>query len=65
MTTFSVDRRMAGERLARLLVRRIRGEHFESLRETAPAAPQPGGSDGPPAMTSNDIAGRAAAAGIA
>ena len=55
---------MAGERLARFLIRRIRGEEPESLRETAPAALRPGGSDGPPAMTSEEIAGRATVAGI-
>ena len=64
LTTFSVDSRMAGERLAHFLIRRIRGEDPESLRETALAKLQPGGSDGPPAMTSEEIAGRAAAAGI-
>ena len=64
LTTFSVDSRMAGERLARLLIRRVRGEDPESLRETALAELQPGGSDGPPAMTSEDIVGRAVAAGM-
>lgn len=64
LTTFSVDSRMAGECLAHLLIRRIRGEDPESLRDTALARLQPGGSDGPPALTSEDIAGRAAAAGM-
>ncbi len=64
LTTFRVDSRMAGERLARLLIRRVRGEDPESLRATEPAELQPGGSDGPPAMTGKDIAGRVAAAGM-
>ena len=64
LTTFGVDSRMAGECLAHLLIRRIMGEDPESLRETALAKLQPGGSDGPPAMTSEDIAGRAAVAGM-
>ena len=58
LTTFSVDSRMAGERLARLLIRRVRGEAPEELRETAHAALQPGGSDGPPELTSEDLARR-------
>ncbi len=62
LTTFSVDSRMAGERLARLLIRRVRGEAPEDLRETALADLQPGGSDGPPALTSNEIAERVRAA---
>jgi len=37
LSTFAVDAQKAGERLASLLVRRIRGEPAESLRETAPA----------------------------
>lgn len=65
LTTFSVDSAMAGERLAQLLIRRIRGEAPETLRETALAHLQPGGSDGPPALTSEHLALRLAAAGLA
>ena len=63
LTTFRVDSRMAGERLAGLLIRRIRGENPEVLRETALAELQPGGSDGPPRLSSEDIAGRVSATG--
>ncbi|WP_299284431.1 substrate-binding domain-containing protein [uncultured Tateyamaria sp.] len=37
LTTFSVDNRAAGERLATLLIRRVRGEALETLRETISA----------------------------
>ena len=60
LTSFGVDRRMAGARLAGLLLRRIRGEAPETLRETAPACLQVGGSDGPPSLTSAQIAARVA-----
>ena len=62
LTTYSVDSKMAGERLARLLIRRIRGEAPETLRETAHAKLQPGGSDGPPMDTSEHLARRIHAA---
>lgn len=65
LTTFSVDSSMAGERLARLLIRRIRGEAPETLRETAHAQLQPGGSDGPPNLAPEHLARRVAAAGPA
>lgn len=58
LTTFSVDSRMAGARLAELLIRRIRGEAPETLRETALATLQIGGSDGPPAATSDELGQR-------
>ncbi|MEO1681141.1 MAG: LacI family DNA-binding transcriptional regulator [Pseudomonadota bacterium] len=61
LTTFSVDSRGAGARLATLLIRRIRGEAAETLRETAEARLQTGGSDGPPQRTSADIAAHIAA----
>ncbi len=48
LTTFRVDSRAAGARLATLLIRRIRGEAPEMLRELAPATLIDGGSDGPP-----------------
>ncbi len=56
LTTFSVDSRMAGERLADLLIRRIRGADPKDLRETAKAKLVTGGSDGPPAKTSTELA---------
>ena len=58
LTTFRVDSRNAGARLAELLIRRVRGEAPESLRETALATLQVGGSDGPLGLTSEEIARR-------
>ena len=58
LTTFSVDSRNAGTRLAELLIRRIRGEPPETLRETALAELKVGGSDGPPRSTTDEIARR-------
>jgi len=37
LTTFAVDNRNAGERLSSLLIRRVRGEPVENLRETIAA----------------------------
>ena len=65
LTTFSVDSKMAGEHLARLLIRRVRGEAPEELRETALARLQQGGSDGPPRLTPEHLARRVLAAGPA
>ncbi|MCV6592604.1 MAG: LacI family transcriptional regulator [Silicimonas sp.] len=62
LTTFGVDSHLAGERLAGLLIRRIRGEAPEELRETAKARLLAGGSDGPPNLTSEDLAARISAA---
>jgi LacI family transcriptional regulator len=47
LTTFSVDNRAAGIRLATLLIRRIRGEDPIDLRETTPATFIDRGSTGP------------------
>ena len=58
LTTFRVDSRKAGERLADLLIRRIRGASPEDLRETAHARLHDGGSDGAPTLTSAEIAAR-------
>jgi len=55
LTTFSVDTRQAGERLASLLIRRIRGEDVQTLRETASAKLVERGSDGPVNMTSQQL----------
>jgi LacI family transcriptional regulator len=56
LTTFSVDSRAAGERLATLLIRQIRGEAAADLRELAEANLIEGGSDGPPNLTSHEVA---------
>jgi len=58
LTTFEVDNRAAGARLAALLLRRIRGEPAEALRETARARLCPRGSDGPPALDPTALARR-------
>lgn len=55
LSTFEVDSHMAGERLATLLIRRIRGEAPEALRETAQATLRVRGSDGPPALSPEDL----------
>ena len=56
LTTFGVDTRAAGVRLATMLIDRIRGTAPEDLRETVAAQICTGGSDGPPARTSEEIA---------
>jgi len=56
LTTFSVNSRQAGERLAKLLIKRIRGVPPESLRELAPATLIERGSDRPPRLTPSVLA---------
>ena len=56
LTTFAVDTRQAGARLAALLMERVRGTAPEVLRETAPATLMVRGSDGPPRQTSAELA---------
>lgn len=56
LTTFAVDSRIAGERLAALLIDSIRGAEPETLRETAYATLVARGSDGPPACDSEELA---------
>lgn len=51
LTTFSVDNREAGVRLATLLIRRVRGASPEALRETAAATFLERGSTGPATQT--------------
>ncbi len=58
LTTFSVNSRQAGERLAHLLIARIRGAAPEDLRELAPATLIERGSDRPPSLTSDALAAR-------
>lgn len=48
LTTYQVDTRAAGRRLAHLLIRHIRGEPAKALRELAPANLVARASDGPP-----------------
>ncbi|MEO0990095.1 MAG: substrate-binding domain-containing protein, partial [Pseudomonadota bacterium] len=55
LTTFAVDSRRAGERLADILLKRILGAAPETLRETAPAHLVARGSDGPPALTPAEL----------
>lgn len=62
LTTFDVDSHHAGDRLAALLMRRIRGEAPENLRELAPAKLISRGSDGPPVLTPSELADRLKAA---
>ena len=56
LTTYAVNSRQAGERLARLLIARIRGAAPEVLRELAPAKLMKRGSDRPPALTPLELA---------
>jgi len=51
LASYAVDIRRAGERLTQLLIRRIRGEDVELLREEEPAQFRPGGSLGPAPAT--------------
>lgn len=62
LTTFEVDNRDSGARLARLLIRRIRGEAPEDLRETAHARLCVRASDGPPRHDSRALARKIATA---
>ncbi|MEM7718583.1 MAG: LacI family DNA-binding transcriptional regulator [Pseudomonadota bacterium] len=56
LTTFRVDNKKAGAKLAELLIRAVRGEPSETLRESAHATLWPGGSDRSPRRTSADLA---------
>ncbi len=56
LTTFAVNSRQAGERLAQLLIERIRGTAPEDLRELAPATLVERGSDRPPQLTPMQLA---------
>ncbi|MEL6689161.1 MAG: substrate-binding domain-containing protein [Pseudomonadota bacterium] len=58
LTTFAVNSQQAGERLARLLIERIRGADPEDLRELAPATLVERGSDKAPALSSKELAQR-------
>lgn len=56
LTTFSVDSKRAGERLATMLIRQTRGEEPATLRELSQAVLIERDSDGPPLLTSNELA---------
>lgn len=56
LTTFSVDRERAGERLATQLISRIRGAEAETLRETETAVLLQRESDRPPIRSSEELA---------
>lgn len=56
LSSYAVDIRDAGTRLGALLIRRIRGEPPEALRETVEARYLEGESAGPPALTSAELA---------
>ena len=56
LSTYAVDVRKAGERLARMLIDRIRGAAPESLRETIQATFVDRGSIGPPELGTDDLA---------
>lgn len=56
LSTFVVDSRRAGARLASLLIARIRSGAGKSISETTDARFVARGSDGPPCMTSHELA---------
>ncbi|MBM1218965.1 substrate-binding domain-containing protein [Ponticoccus sp. SC2-23] len=56
LNTFAVDNHYSGARLAALLIRRIRGEDPEALRELASARFLDRGSMGPPTSTDRETA---------
>ena len=58
LTTYEVDNRLAGERLAKMLIQLIRGATPEHLRETAPAQLITRGSDGPMTLSSEELRAR-------
>lgn len=56
LSTFGVDTRAAGRRLAQLLIQQCRGDAPERMQELAEAQWQPRGSHGAPARSSEDLA---------
>ncbi|RVV99280.1 LacI family transcriptional regulator [Mesobaculum littorinae] len=62
LTTYHVETRAAGGRLAELLIALCRGAAPETLRETVRARLRPGGSDGAPRLTPDELAARVAQA---
>ncbi|MSU91281.1 LacI family DNA-binding transcriptional regulator [Rhodobacteraceae bacterium 2CG4] len=62
LTSFAVDSRRAGERLAEMLLALVHGAEPETLRALEPARLVAGGSDGPPALDPAALAARVALA---
>ena len=58
LTTFAVDSRQAGDRLARMLIDRIRGTAPEDLRELVSATLVERGSDRPPLLSPQELGQR-------
>jgi LacI family transcriptional regulator len=58
LTTFKVDTAKAGARLTALLIERLCGTKVEDLRETDAAVFQSGASEGPPILSSRELAYR-------
>lgn len=56
LSTYEVDTRQAGERLATMLIDQIRGEEIDLLNEIQYAKFVSRGSDNPPRMTSDELA---------
>jgi LacI family transcriptional regulator len=56
LTTFSTNNREAGERLASLLIAHIRGGDPKELQESTRATLQERASDGPPRLSSQELA---------
>lgn len=56
LTTFSVDSQRAGARLAELLIQLCLGNNEHPLKEHAPASLVVRGSDGPPRLSSEELA---------
>ena len=56
LSTYAVDIRKAGERLARMLIDRIRGAMPETLREVVPATFVDRGSIAPPELDTDELA---------
>ncbi len=56
LTTFSVDSKRAGERLATMLISQTRGEAPTDLREISEAVLIERNSDGPPSVTAEELA---------
>jgi len=56
LSSYHVDNHLAGETLARLLIRQLRGEPASALTQIADAVLFEGGSHGPPRKTSQELA---------
>lgn len=56
LTSYKVNLHQAGSRLSSLLINRVEGVKPQTLREVAYAEFMKGGTDGPPALNSNQLA---------